>query len=591
MRKVFTLFCVLMAAFFSIGVAKAQTTFQVSSSASENAHWYVITLDNFIISSDALEYGNKSFGGAAAFSMSSKNIKDAMKDASLWCIVGDDTKGYKLYNKAKVNGEYQILALNNSSTTNAGAYGASRAKLVSSSTESSTADNADGCAFDIREKGASYPNIYCIRLHNTTNRYLNNRDNNLSYWQDDAAFNSASAGSQVRFYEQDAYFDAKFVDSYTSLLLPGIGDNEAVSAAESIAKTNRTYSALQEMQSAISKVLATKYYRINNQRSNGIKQLATDGSNTPQMVSSANANRLVNAIWQFTLCDDGVKMTNVNNPDKFVAVLSDADVNSTLTNPLTTQENGIKLVFSKFNNGKFCIKDGDGHLMNGENDTQHGNYALNHWSSTLAWNNGNGTDGNQWDIVEAPSIEVALHELDNKSYASVYLPFGVSTVENATAYVAETPANGYVTFNTAGDGVAKQNGFLLVSDNASSTATITIGEGAATSQMTGTLTNLTINESNISNYRVFGPLSTDATVLGFFKPSATLSQISANRGFFKNVANEALRLNFGNVVSAIETIEANGQNNAPIFDLSGRRVMKTVKGGLYIQNGRKFIVK
>ena len=596
MRKVFTLFCVLMAAFFSIGVANAQTTFQVSSSASEDAHWYVITLDNFIISSDALEYGNKSLGGAAAFSMSSKNIKDAMKDASLWCIVGDDTNGYKLYNKAKVNGEYQILALNNSVTTNAtnnstDEYGASRAKLVSSSTESSTADNADGCAFDIREKGASYPNIYCIRLHNTTNRYFNNRDNNLSYWQNDAAFNSASAGSQVRFYEQDAYFDAKFADSYTSLLLPGIGDNEAVSAAESTAKTNRTYSALQEMQSAISKVLATKYYRINNQRSNGIKQLATDGSNTPQMVSSTNANRLVNAIWQFTLCDDGVKMTNVNNPDKFIAVLSDADVNSTLTNSLTTQENGIKLVFSKFNNGKFAIRDGDGHLMNGEDGTKN-NYALNHWSSTEAWNSGNGQEGNRWDIVEAPSIEVALHELGTKSYASVYLPFGVSNVENATAYVAETPANGYVTFNAAEGGVAKKNGFLLVSDNASlTTATLTIGEGAATSQMTGTLTNLALNESNINNYRVFGPLSTDATVLGFFKPSASIDQVSANRGFFEKVEGEALRLNFGNVVSGIETIEANAQNNAPIFDLSGRRVMKTVKGGLYIQNGRKFIVK
>ena len=585
MRKVFTLFCVLMATFFSIGVANAQTTFQVSSSASEDVHWYVITLDNFIISSADLDCAN---GGK--FSMKSKSVIDAVKDASLWCIVGDDTKGYKLYNKAKVNGEYQILALNNSSTTNAGAYGASRAKLVSSSTESSTADNADGCAFDIREKGASYPNIYCIRLHNTTNRYLNNRDNNLSYWQDDAAFNSASAGSQVRFYEQDAYFDAKFADSYTSLLLPGIGDNEAVSAAESIAKTNRTYSALQEMQSAISKVLATKYYRINNQRSNGIKQLATDGSNTPQMVSSTNANRLVNAIWQFTLCDDGVKMTNVNNPDKFIAVLSDADVNSTLTNSLTTQENGIKLVFSKFNNGKFAIRDGDGHLMNGEDGTRN-NYALNHWSSTEAWNSGNGQEGNRWDIVEAPSIEVALKTLDTKSYASVYLPFGVSNIENATAYVAETPANGYVTFNAAEGGVAKKNGFLLVSDNASSTATLTIGEGTATSQMIGTLTNLALNESNINNYRVFGPLSTDAAVLGFFKPSATIPQVSANRGFFEKVVGEALRLNFGNVVSGIETIEANAQNNAPIFDLSGRRVMKTVKGGLYIQNGRKFIVK
>ena len=31
--------------------------------------------------------------------------------------------------------------------------------------------------------------------------------------------------------------------------------------------------------------------------------------------------------------------------------------------------------------------------------------------------------------------------------------------------------------------------------------------------------------------------------------------------------------------------------NAPIYDLSGRRVLRTVKGGLYIQGGKKVIVK
>lgn len=587
MRKVFTLFCVLMATFFSIGVANAQTTFQVSSSASEDAHWYVITLDNFIISSADLDYAN---GGK--FSMKSKSVIDAVKDASLWCIVGDDTNGYKLYNKAKVNGEYQILALNNSSTTNAGQYGASRAKLVSSSTESSTADNADGCAFDIREKGASYPNIYCIRLHNTTNRYFNNRDNNLSYWQDDAAFNNASAGSQIRFYEQDAYFDAKFADSYTSLLIPGIGDNETVSAAESKAKTNRTYNALQEMQIAISKVLATKYYRVNNQRPNGIKQLATDGSNIPQMVSSANANRLVNAIWQFTLCDDGVKMTNVNNPGKFVAVLNDATNNGSVTYPLTTQENGIKLVFSKFNNGKFCIKDGDGHLMNGEDGSSNNNYALNHWSSTYAWNNGNGFEGNRWDIVEAPSIEVELHELDNKSYASVYLPFSISSVNDGVkVFVANEPGTNEVTFTETTHGVKAKNGFLLISDNAATTATVNIGDGNAESSMLGTLINLSLTNAEKSTYRVFGRNSSN--VVGFFTPSEGLNKVMANRGFFKVATGGALRLNFeDSVVSGIDAIAANqALHNAPIFDLSGRRVMNTVKGGLYIQNGRKFIVK
>ena len=52
-------------------------------------------------------------------------------------------------------------------------------------------------------------------------------------------------------------------------------------------------------------------------------------------------------------------------------------------------------------------------------------------------------------------------------------------------------------------------------------------------------------------------------------------------------------MNFGGEATGVGTvITENGiQSNAPVFDLSGRRVMQTVKGGLYIQNGKKFIVK
>lgn len=594
MKKVLTFFCALMVTFLTVGVAKAQTTFQVSEAPSDgawdkNTKWYIVTLDNFIISSEALEFGNKNLGGAVAFSMSSKNLKDAIKDASLWCVVGDDTNGYKFYNKAKGTGHF--LALTNGATD-----GAARATMVENTTTSSSENGKNGCAFDIKLKGTNYPNIYCIKLHGTNNLYLNNRDNHLSYWDAPQAFNNSARGSQVRFYEYKTNGYCRV--GLSSLLLPGVATDNNVSAAETNLSNDITRANVEALESAISNVLATKYYRVNNQQTNGIKQLATDGSNTPKMVSSNNKNQLVNAIWQFILCDNGVKMTNVNNPKGFVAALNDAEYKGTddqykgsVTRPLTTEELGIKLEFSKFNDGTFALRDGDYHLLNGEDGSHNDNYALCHWTTDDSWNNGNGRDGNRWNIVEATSIEVALNTLNGKSYASTYLPFGVSTIENATAYVAAAPANGYVTFNTAEGGVAKQNGFLLVSDDAATTATLTIGKGTATSQMRGTLTNLTLDDSNKANYRVFGCLSTDNNILGFFKPSAKLNQVNANRGYFINEAQEALRLNFSGVVSGIETIEANAQNNAPIFDLSGRRVMKTVKGGLYIQNGRKFIVK
>ena len=43
-------------------------------------------------------------------------------------------------------------------------------------------------------------------------------------------------------------------------------------------------------------------------------------------------------------------------------------------------------------------------------------------------------------------------------------------------------------------------------------------------------------------------------------------------------------------VTAIENVVAPKSNTA-IYDLSGRRVLSTVKSGIYIQNGKKFIVK
>ena len=52
-------------------------------------------------------------------------------------------------------------------------------------------------------------------------------------------------------------------------------------------------------------------------------------------------------------------------------------------------------------------------------------------------------------------------------------------------------------------------------------------------------------------------------------------------------------MNFGDgMVTNINTaISAHGTDRAPIYDLSGRRVQHTVKGGLYIKGGRKFMAQ
>ena len=82
--------------------------------------------------------------------------------------------------------------------------------------------------------------------------------------------------------------------------------------------------------------------------------------------------------------------------------------------------------------------------------------------------------------------------------------------------------------------------------------------------------------------------------VGFFR--STNPTLVANRAYIKldNSASQSIAMNFdGNIVSSIGSINTNNAttNNAPVFDLTGRRVMKMVKGNLYIQNGRKFIAQ
>lgn len=69
-----------------------------------------------------------------------------------------------------------------------------------------------------------------------------------------------------------------------------------------------------------------------------------------------------------------------------------------------------------------------------------------------------------------------------------------------------------------------------------------------------------------------------------------VGSLPINKAYLLGNGESAIVMNFGNAVTGINTIAAPASAKAPIFDLSGRRVVKAIKG-LYIQNGKKVIVK
>ena len=137
--------------------------------------------------------------------------------------------------------------------------------------------------------------------------------------------------------------------------------------------------------------------------------------------------------------------------------------------------------------------------------------------------------------------------------------------------------------------VPAEKGFVLVGA-ANATATLTIGTTAndLNTALTGTLVNKAIADEQ-ANYLVFGKNNADNTRVGFFKP--TVETIPANKAYLDATGvTGAIAMNFGGNTTGVNTVVL-GENgvNAPVFDLSGRRVVAPVKGGVYIQNGKKFI--
>lgn len=232
------------------------------------------------------------------------------------------------------------------------------------------------------------------------------------------------------------------------------------------------------------------------------------------------------------------------------------------------------------------------HNSESTND-KHCLFAENHPGEAVpyacsGWENG-ANSASAWHIRPVSELEVALTPIGGASYATGYYPFPVSASGNTTLNVGTLNADKSKLSLTTAEGVPSNTGIVIVNSAAETTATLTIGGefSVDNNALSGTCTAIALDGTNNSNYLVFGR---SAGVLGFYRPSANVEAIAANKAFLATDELSAVKLNIGNDVTAIENVEL-GNGDAPIFDLSGRRVLAPVKGGIYIRDGKKYIVK
>lgn len=188
----------------------------------------------------------------------------------------------------------------------------------------------------------------------------------------------------------------------------------------------------------------------------------------------------------------------------------------------------------------------------------------------------NGGDGNVYNTFAAP-FDVALADDNVKMYKG-----SVNTAihELTLSQVDAAPANA---------------GVMLLGENSSANE-VTLKAVSGVAALEGnSLVGITSELNDLTGKLILG-ISDQTGAVGFFTAGSSVASLQANHAYLpwadSQVKGISMRIEGeATSIGKIEGGQTNASGNGAIYDLMGRRVLRTEKGGFYIQNGRKFIVK
>ena len=573
----------------------------VKSENFDNAKWYLMDMHSNDTGNDDVNSGRKHYMWTyvaadqdVTLPQIVMNYETKITDNMLWCFVGDVVNGFKIYNKAAGS----TMTLRKASIGNNDAAGNTASVM-------STTD--DHNQFKLYPTTEGIANGFCFKLDGD-DYYLNTQQKIKDDWDSKVlrGWNKADGGSTCRVFAPNK-FVADAARLYNNLYVKAselptgaIGTNSYLeegnnletlksqyAAATAEGYTTEQVNALVETMKKVNAAAANettveagKYYRLYNATDK--KYLCVRATNNAQMTTDASMGKAVSSVVTFADAENG-RFRMMVEGKTFGKRIQD---NKAIT--LEEDNSGAKGSYAVAHTGTtFTFYDYASNVS--DRSYLHCNNAGDA-GNVVGWDAQGVISPSYWHVIEATDVEIDMTAQGDKKYASAYLPFGVSNVADATAYTGALNADKNAIDMTAITAVPANTGFVLV--GTADKATLTIGTAAdieGDNALIGTNTGIAFAEATPkANYLVFG-VNNDK--VGFYTPG-NVTAIPANKAYINAsaVSGSAIALNFGNTVTGINAATINnGENNVPIYDLSGRRVWAPVKGGLYIQNGKKLV--
>lgn len=558
------------------------------SESFDNATWYVMDMHN----NDTPLGGTKNYvwtfhNADQDITLPITDLKTATySDNMLWCFVGDLVNGFKIYNKAAGSSLTLKKAENGNSQAVMSATNDRNQFKIYPSTESRITGNA-----------------FCFKLDGDDHYVKTQQVGNNKVLR---GWNETDGGSSCRVFAPNSFIvdatkDYNHYVKASELPKGALGtnsyletdDNLADFKAHFAAANNRTanvdqINALVEDWKKINAVAAEettieagKSYRLYNAKDK--KWLCVRTTDNTKLTTDASANNSIGSVVTFTNAEFGRfrMMIEGKTIGKFVQIYA----------PITLENNNSN------SKGSYKVNKA-GTTFTFQDYANKNQYSYLHCNNTdgtsnvVGWETASDLNPTYWHVVPATTAEIDMKAVEGNTYATAYLPFNVSSVANAEVYVGKLNEDKTILNMTKVDGgIPAEKGVILVGNTEK--ATLNIGATTATiseNDLVGTNINIAFtNDAPRANYLVFGK---NNNTVGFYAPSESVANIPANKAYLNASALSAaaIALNFNGTTTSVNTVVL-GENgvNAPVFDLSGRRVAAPVKGGVYIQNGKKFI--
>lgn len=201
-------------------------------------------------------------------------------------------------------------------------------------------------------------------------------------------------------------------------------------------------------------------------------------------------------------------------------------------------------------------------------------------------------EGFAFRMVE-PTFEVELYNVPGQgTFNSTALPFDFTIAGDydGDAKLYKGTVEGKELMLSEVGSVPAKAGVVLMGTNSEQIKLVaTAGvETLGNNDLIGTTSEIAVGQ--LDDKLIFG-VSNETGLVGFFSTDGSAS-LPANRAYLNKVEGlMAVMINHGGNTTAIGNVQNSLPANAPVYDLSGRRVTKMVKGALYLQNGRKFIAQ